>query len=83
MKPNIHPKYQEVLFHDTSVDAYFLIRSTLETKRTAEYQGKTYPYMPIDVSSASHPFYTGKKKANQTDGRIAKFEKRYKRKDDK
>ena len=56
MQPDIHPEYREVLFHDTAADTYFVIRSTLETKQTAEYEGKTYPYMTLDVSSASHPF---------------------------
>ncbi|MEM6985723.1 MAG: type B 50S ribosomal protein L31 [Pseudomonadota bacterium] len=77
MKSDIHPEYRQVLFHDTGADAYFLIGSTLETTRTAEYEGKTYPYMPIDISSASHPVYTGKQRVRQNDGRIAKFNKRF------
>jgi len=81
MKSNIHPEYRDVLFHDTSSDTYFVIGSTLNTERTAEYKGKTYPYMSIDISSASHPFYTGKQKVTQNDGRIARFKKRYSRKD--
>ena len=83
MKANIHPEYREVLFHDTSSDTYFVIGSTLQTDRTADYEGKTYPYMPIDVSSASHPFYTGKHRITQSDGRIAKFKNRYSRKGSK
>ncbi|MEM9744334.1 MAG: type B 50S ribosomal protein L31 [Pseudomonadota bacterium] len=79
MKPEIHPEYRKVLFHDTTADAYFLIRSTVETERTADYEGATYPYVTIDVSSASHPFYTGKQRISQTDGRIAKFNKRFNR----
>ena len=63
MKKGIHPEYREVLFHDISVDEYFLISSTLKTDKTKEWEdGKTYPYYPLDVSSASHPFYTGNKK---------------------
>lgn len=81
MKKDIHPETREVLFHDTSCDAYFVLMSTLNPARTTEYQGKTYPYMPIDVSSASHPFYTGKKRDAQNEGRIAKFNKRYNRGD--
>ncbi|GAA3582371.1 type B 50S ribosomal protein L31 [Marinobacter xestospongiae] len=81
MKPNIHPKYRDVLFHDTSSDSYIVIGSTLQTERTAEYQGKTYPYMTIDVSSASHPFYTGKQREAQSEGRIARFRNRYKRRE--
>ena len=59
MKADIHPEYREVLFHDSGADKYFLIPSTLETSETREYEGKTYPYYPLDISSASHPFYTG------------------------
>lgn len=77
MKPNIHPEYRDVVFHDTTADTYFVIGSTLKTERTVEYQGKTYPYMTIDVSSASHPYYTGKQKVAKNDGRIAKFNKRF------
>ncbi|MEM9386627.1 MAG: type B 50S ribosomal protein L31 [Pseudomonadota bacterium] len=80
MKPEIHPEYREVVFHDTSADEYFVVGSTLKTKQTIEYEGKTYPYMTIDVSSASHPYYTGKHRVAEKDGRIAKFNKRYKRK---
>ena len=79
MKPDIHPEYRDVLFHDTTIDQYFVIGSTVQTDRTEEYQGKTYPYMTIEVSSASHPFYTGKQRTAQTDGQIAKFNKRFKR----
>lgn len=77
MKKNIHPEYRQVVFHDTSADTYFVIGSTVKTDRTIDYKGQTYPYMTIDVSSASHPFYTGKQRSSQTDGRIAKFKKRY------
>ena len=77
MKPNIQPEYREVLFHDTSVDVYFVIGSTLKTDRTAEYEGKTYPYFTLDVSSESHPFYTGKQSKAKDDGRIARFNKRF------
>lgn len=60
MKPNIHPEYRTVVFHDTSVDEYFKIGSTIKTDREIELDGVTYPYVTIDVSSKSHPFYTGK-----------------------
>lgn len=59
MKPNIHPEYRTVVFHDTSVDEYFKIGSTIKTDREIELDGVTYPYVTIDVSSKSHPFYTG------------------------
>ncbi|MBV52567.1 MAG: 50S ribosomal protein L31 [Coxiellaceae bacterium] len=77
MKQDIHPSYQQVVFHDTSADAYFLIGSTIKTERTIEYQGSTYPYVVIDISSASHPFYTGKQKMIDTAGRVDAFRKRY------
>ena len=78
MRKDIHPDYREVLFHDISVDEYFLIRTTLQTDQTKEWtDGKTYPYFPLDVSSASHPFYTGQQKLVDTEGRIDKFRKRF------
>ena len=78
MRENIHPEYREVLFHDTSVDEYFLVRSTLKTDQTREWtDGNTYPYHPLDVSSASHPFYTGKQKLLDTGGRVERFRKRF------
>ena len=79
MKTEIHPNYRQVLFHDTSSDTFFLINSTLETSETKEYEGETYPYMTVDISSASHPFYTGKQKSATRDGRVARFNKRYNR----
>lgn len=79
MRSNIHPEYRKVLFHDLASDSYFLIGSTIKTTRTVEYEGETYPYITLDVSSASHPFYTGKQRVTQEDGRIAKFNKRFSR----
>ena len=76
MKPDIHPEYRDVLFYDTSGDTYFVVGSTVQTNETKDYEGKTYPYMTLDISSASHPFYTGKQKVAQSDGRVAKFNKR-------
>ena len=81
MKKEILPEYREVLFHDTSVDEYFLIPSTLNTDQTKEWEdGKTYPYCPLDVSSASHPFYTGKQKIIDSGGRVDRFKKRFAKK---
>jgi|TARA_B110001469_G_C9623413_1_gene310927 large subunit ribosomal protein L31 len=78
MKKDIHPEYREVLFHDSSADKYFLIRSTLDTTQTKEWEdGKTYPYYALDISSASHPFYTGQQKIIDTGGRVQKFEERF------
>ena len=78
MKPNIHPDYRKVVFHDTSVDKYFLIGSTLKTDRTIEWEdGNTYPYYTIETSSESHPFYTGHQQVIQAEGRIANFNRRF------
>lgn len=62
MKPNIHPAYRTVVFHDTSANEYFKVGSTIKTDREIELDGETYPYITIEVSSKSHPFYTGKQK---------------------
>ncbi|WP_282338127.1 MULTISPECIES: type B 50S ribosomal protein L31 [Pseudomonas] len=78
MKPDIHPEYRPVLFHDTSADAFFLIGSTAETSRTHQHtDGNTYPYIALDVSSASHPIYTGQQRQTKVEGRIAGFNKRF------
>ncbi|ELV8681998.1 type B 50S ribosomal protein L31 [Vibrio fluvialis] len=77
MREGIHPEYREVVFHDTSIDHYFVIGSTLKTERTIEWQGKTYPYVTIEVSSKSHPFYTGKQRVMQQEGRVANFNRRF------
>ena len=77
MKENIHPKYQQVAFHDTSVDKYFVVGSTLTTSKTVALDGVIYPYYSIEVSSESHPYYTGKQNINTQDGRVAKFNNRF------
>ena len=78
MKKEIHPEYRDVLFHDTGADSYFLIGSTIKTDKTKEWEdGKTYPYCSLDISSVSHPFYTGKQKIIDTAGQVDKFKKRY------
>ncbi len=78
MKTGIHPQSREVLFHDVGVDKYFLIRSTVNTTQTKEWEdGNTYPYYVLDVSSASHPFYTGKQKMLDSGGRVKKFQDRF------
>ena len=78
MRKDIHPEYRDVLFHDTSVDEYFLVRSTLQTNETKKWtDGHIYPYCPLDVSSASHPFYTGNQKLVDSAGRIDRFNRRF------
>ena len=78
MKAGIHPDYRTVLFHDTAADVFFLIGSTADSDRTHTHSdGNTYPYIPLDVSSASHPIYTGQQRKTQAEGRIAGFNKRF------
>jgi large subunit ribosomal protein L31 len=78
MKADIHPKYNEVVFQDVTSDLIFLTRSTLTSKETIKWEdGKEYPLVKVEVSSASHPFYTGKQKLMDTSGRVDKFRKRY------
>lgn len=81
MKKNIHPNYNSVVFLDTSSDFKFLTKSTMTSKETIKWEdGNEYPLIKIEVSSASHPFYTGKKIFVDTAGRVEKFNKRYKKK---
>lgn len=81
MKKEIHPEYREVVFQDTSSDFKFLTRSTMSSNETITWEdGKTYPVIKIEVSSASHPFYTGKNVFIDTAGRVEKFMNRYKKK---
>ncbi len=78
MKPDIHPKYRPVVFMDASADFSFLTRSTVETDETIEWSdGNTYPLAKVDISSASHPFFTGQMKIVDTAGRVERFERRY------
>ncbi|CAM9394548.1 type B 50S ribosomal protein L31 [Acinetobacter bereziniae] len=79
MRPGIHPEYREVLFHDTNANAFFVIGSTIKTANTKEHEGKIYPYVTLDISSASHPFYTGEIRQTSNEGRIANFNKRFAR----
>lgn len=78
MKPGIHPEYRQVVFQDISSDFAILTRSTIETKETIKWEdGKEYPLVKVEVSSASHPFYTGKHKVLDSGGRVDRFKKRY------
>ena len=81
MKKEIHPEYNEVVFLDTTSDFKFLTKSTMKSSETIKWEdGKEYPLIKIEVSSASHPFYTGKKIFLDTAGRVEKFNKKYKKK---
>jgi large subunit ribosomal protein L31 len=77
MKDSIHPNYREVLFHDVSSDFKFITRSTLNTREKMEFEGKEYPLVKIEVSSESHPFFTGKHKIVDTAGRVEKFRQKF------
>ena len=78
MKADIHPKYQDVVFQDLSSDFSFRTRSTLSSKEKIKWEdGQEYPLIKVDISSQSHPFYTGKHKIMDTGGRVDKFRKRY------
>ncbi|MCD9027091.1 type B 50S ribosomal protein L31 [Luteimonas sp. BDR2-5] len=80
MKADIHPNYSEVVFQDVTSDFKFLTRSTLAATAKEKIQwedGNEYPLIKIDVSSATHPFYTGQNKIIDTSGRVDKFRKRY------
>ena len=78
MKKGIHPAdYRPVIFADAASGAHFLICSTAKTDETAVWEdGKEYPLFHIEISSASHPFYTGQSKSIDTTGRIEKFRAR-------
>lgn len=79
MKKDIHPDYREVVFHDTTSGSMFLTRSTAETTESVDFEGKTYPCVKVEISSYSHPFYTGQKVFVDTAGRVEKFNRKYKK----
>jgi len=78
MKPEIHPKYQKVVFKDVATGIMFLTRSTIETKQKILHaDGNEYPMVEVEISSASHPFFTGKQQLVDTAGRVERFNKKY------
>ncbi|MBD5397390.1 type B 50S ribosomal protein L31 [bacterium] len=85
MKKDIHPKdYRLVVFKDMSNDYAFLCKSTVQTKDTIQWEdGNEYPLVKLEISSASHPFFTGKVKLVDTAGRVDKFMNKYKAQLDK
>jgi large subunit ribosomal protein L31 len=82
MKKDIHPgSYRTVVFKDISVDKTWLGKSTANTKETVKWEdGNEYPLIKLEISSESHPFFTGKMKFVDTAGRIDKFKKKYTKK---
>lgn len=78
VKKDIHPRYRPVVFQDVSTGYAFLTRSTIQTKRTTEWEdGKEYPLVTLEISSSSHPFYTGTQRLLDSAGRVERFQRRY------
>ena len=80
MQKNIHPRYEHVVFRDKAADFAFLTRYTRSSDKTIEWEdGRTYPVIDVEISSASHPFYTGTSRVVDTAGRVERFQRRYRR----
>lgn len=77
MKEGIHPEYRDVVFKDVSSGEEFVIGSTIETEKTTTVDGEELPLYEVEVSSASHPFYTGEQKLVDSEGRVEKFNRKY------
>ena len=78
MKSDIHPEYAPVVFHDLASGESFLTRSTVKSEKTVTWtDGNEYPVIDVEISSASHPFYTGKQRIKDSAGRVEKFNKRF------
>lgn len=81
MKPDIHPDYRPVIFQDLASDFAILTKSTIRAKETIKWtDGNEYPLIKVDISSSSHPFYTGKRMDSSTAKQVDKFRNRYGRK---
>ena len=78
MQKGIHPNYRPVVFQDVAANFAFLTQSCVDTDETIKWQdGNEYPLYKVEISSASHPFFTGKMKFVDTTGRVEKFQKKY------
>ncbi|WP_427017927.1 type B 50S ribosomal protein L31 [Pseudarthrobacter sp. P1] len=78
MKQNTHPKYEAVVFNDLASETKFLTRSTVSSNKTIEWEdGNTYPVIDVEISSESHPFYTGKQRIMDSAGRVERFNARF------
>lgn len=77
MKQGIHPAYAPVAFRDMITGTVFITRSTATSTKTIEVDGTTYPLIDADVTSDSHPFWTGKQSLIDTEGRVEAFNRRY------
>jgi large subunit ribosomal protein L31 len=79
MKPEIHPEYHTIIFRDLASGFSFLTKSTVSSDKTLQWEdGNTYPVFDVEISSASHPFYTGKQRILDAAGRVERFNERYK-----
>ena len=78
MQTDIHPDYQPIVFRDLGSGETFLTRSTVTSNKTIELDGVEYPVIDVEISSASHPFYTGKQRIMDSAGRVEKFNQRFK-----
>lgn len=77
MKPNVHPDYRQVVFRDRSGDLMFRTGSTMTSNKTIELDGQTYPLIDVEISSSSHPFWSGRERIVDTEGRVERFRRRY------
>ncbi len=77
MKPDIHPEYRPVVFQDQSSGDNIIVGSTMQTSDTITLEGVEYPLAKVELSSRSHPFFTGQMKIVDTAGRVERFERRY------
>ena len=77
MKPDIHPDYHKVLFVDTATGAEWVSRSTLGSEEKREVNGEELPVIKLEISAASHPFWTGQAREVDSEGRVDRFRKRY------
>lgn len=77
MKPEIHPDYHKVIFVDSATGSEWVSRSTATSKETRSLDGEEVPVIRLEISSISHPFWTGKMRELDTDGKIDRFRKRY------
>ena len=78
MKKNLHPTVRQVVFKDVSSDFSFLGTSTMDSKETIKWEdGKSYPLIRLEISSASHPFFTGKQRVFETEGRVSRFKRKH------
>lgn len=80
MKKDIHPNYRDVVFKDVSCDFEIITKSTIKTTDKITLAGVEYPLFKVDISSGSHPFYTGTQRVMDTEGRVDRFNKKYAKK---